>query len=158
MWVWACHIGCLAPDVLSPCRCVPVMCGRMGGWVGVYWGHCIRQRFSRTIRRDETHTRTHTHTHTHTHLQGALQSLAVDEDNQKKIKSLGAIPLITKLLSSRTPEVQSNAAGILFLSLFRILLHFLSLPRNSLHFLSLYLADLSHSSHLSKSHANVCVM
>ena len=42
---------------------------------------------------------------------GALQSLAVDEDNQKKIKSLGAIPLITKLLSSRTPEVQSNAAG-----------------------------------------------
>ena len=34
------------------------------------------------------------------------QSLAVDEDNQKKIKSLGAIPLITKLLSSRTPEVQ----------------------------------------------------
>ena len=36
---------------------------------------------------------------------GALQSLAVDEDNQKKIKSLGAIPLITKLLSSRTPEV-----------------------------------------------------
>ena len=44
---------------------------------------------------------------------GALQSLAVDEDNQKKIKSLGAIPLITKLLSSRTPEVQSNAAGAL---------------------------------------------
>ena len=39
---------------------------------------------------------------------GALQSLAVDEDNQKKIKSLGAIPLITKLLSSRTPEVEEK--------------------------------------------------
>ena len=28
---------------------------------------------------------------------GALQSLAVDEENQRKIKSLGAIPLITKV-------------------------------------------------------------
>jgi len=33
----------------------------------------------------------------------------VDEDNQKKIKSLGAIPLITKLLTSRTPEVLSSS-------------------------------------------------
>jgi hypothetical protein len=67
---------------------------------------------SQSTKSECTHIHTYIHTysyHTYRHVKakaaGALQSLAVDEENQKKIKSLGAIPLITKLLSSRTPEV-----------------------------------------------------
>ena len=75
--------------------------------------------------RARTHARTRythnarAHTHTHTlHVEqkkikslGAIPLTAMYRVEQKKIKSLGAIPLITKLLSSRTPEVQVRAAA-----------------------------------------------
>ena len=40
----------------------------------------------------------------------ALESLALDnEENQNAIREAGAIPLLTKLLSSDVPNVQHNA-------------------------------------------------